>query len=880
MNKVIVSEAVEFLELVGRSTIHLIDPEEVRPFRSVTVGNLEEQLEAARDREDNVYVQVTEAESGEGRIGKKDVAGLGWLFVDCDPSSQPMMQQQMDRWASLFLDAQLAGLPAPTALVETGRGIQCLWHVTKQTTEEGLRRIEEINKWIAQQVGAPPGTNDRVRLLRLPGSVNVLSPKKKAEGYTPATARLICCEPTRIYTLDDFGTGANPAKPTSSSSSSSTGGAGRVYVDIDTMPKTAADIGNVSQWAYNIGLHKAPHERAWFYLVEGDCYSNDPATKSSVFPDSTKAERFRSMFGEPTLKDRSGSAMQFAVSMALLRLGIPDDENMAAILTMDTISKDSDPFFKARRQTCRAKGTHLWEKQEEDKAKQAAASILEVVGAPVVDIKTDELIGALGKVKRAITQWRETGTLVDEVPVLRYLCLDREVTHDQITEWFGEKYLPACPKPRKKAAPVAVVNSSSVKLERNPEGFAFCTDDNIAAVLAAEGIQVRKNEMTPWKTEISGLEAQGFKRGQVTDTCLIWLVQRWAKYYFKGLTWKLLGELFKSVAHINRYHPVKDYLESLTWDGTPRLNTWLIRHAKLKATDYLEAVSALPLLAAVKRIYSDTGVKFDELVVLQSLQQGTQKSTAVQALVPCADWYSFDLPLGADAQKVIERTEGKWIIEAQELDGMTSANHTRLKAFLSTSVDSARAAYGVNNDTVPRQWIAIGTTNDPYFLSDPTGNRRYWPIAITEEIDVDGIIAERDQIWAEALVRVNAGESIRLDRSLWPAAAEAQDQHTVKSSLAEMLVRKLGDVEGKITNLSLWCLVGEMDEKRRQGRKDLHPAMTELEWKPTSFKLGRANVRGWQKGASENVLPVYQWPGSGQYSLKEPPPLYEEDPAF
>ena len=112
---------------------------------------------------------------------------------------------------------------------------------------------------------------------------------------------------------------------------------------------------------------------------------------------------------------------------------------------------------------------------------------------------------------------------------------------------------------------------------------------------------------------------------------------------------------------------MRAYLARLTWDGRPRLDRWLVTYAGAPDTDYVRAVSALPLLAAVRRI-RQPGAKFDELLVLES-KQGKGKSTALQALCGVDEWFSDGLPLGVDAKLVIEHTTGKWIIEAAELQG-------------------------------------------------------------------------------------------------------------------------------------------------------------------------------------------------------------------
>jgi predicted P-loop ATPase len=150
--------------------------------------------------------------------------------------------------------------------------------------------------------------------------------------------------------------------------------------------------------------------------------------------------------------------------------------------------------------------------------------------------------------------------------------------------------------------------------------------------------------------------------------------------------------VLKDLARRNSFHPVREYLDALKWDGTPRINSWLVTYAGAvdNASDsseersYLEAVSSIFLIAAVRRVRSP-GAKFDELLVLEAAQ-GTLKSSALQALCPRDDWFSDDLPLGVTAKEIIERTTGKWLIEASELQGYSNAQVDHLKSMLSRQV--------------------------------------------------------------------------------------------------------------------------------------------------------------------------------------------------
>lgn len=257
------------------------------------------------------------------------------------------------------------------------------------------------------------------------------------------------------------------------------------------------------------------------------------------------------------------------------------------------------------------------------------------------------------------------------------------------------------------------------------------------------------------------------------------------KFHFRPKK-ELFFDLVKDRAWLNAFHPVRDYFNALVWDKTPRLDTWLVTCAGAADMPYVHAVSALPLLGAVTRIFSP-GAKFDEMLVFETGRQGLDKSSAIAALCPKPEWFSDDLPLGVNSKELIERTQGKMIVEASELTGMTGAKVEHLKATLSRQVDGpVRMAYDRMPTTVPRQFIIVGTTNSYSYLTDSTGNRRFWPVRI-EKFDKAWIAANRDQLWAEAHARVLAGESIRLDPKLYGDAALQQERRRTRHPWEDIL---------------------------------------------------------------------------------------------
>ncbi len=284
-------------------------------------------------------------------------------------------------------------------------------------------------------------------------------------------------------------------------------------------------------------------------------------------------------------------------------------------------------------------------------------------------------------------------------------------------------------------------------------------------------------------------------------------------------TFLFFEKVITDVAYDNSFHPVRDYLASLTWDGEPRIDHWLATYGGAEDTQdnaetqtFLEAVSSIVLIAAVRRILHP-GCKYDEMLVLES-QQGLSKSSALRALCPRDEWFSDDLPLNVDAKEIIERTLGKWIIEASDLVGGRKADRDHLKSMLSRQIDGpARMAYARIPVERPRQFIIIGTTNSAEYLADTTGARRFWPVKVGR-FDVDGITRDRDQLWAEALHREAAGESIRLREDLWGSAGEHQEQRRALDAWEDTLLEFVDGLEVsvsgrvQVTTDALWARLG------------------------------------------------------------------------
>jgi hypothetical protein len=308
--------------------------------------------------------------------------------------------------------------------------------------------------------------------------------------------------------------------------------------------------------------------------------------------------------------------------------------------------------------------------------------------------------------------------------------------------------------------------ANAADFERDTNGRILKNEWNILYAIDCTGVKLTHNTFSG-DYYVSGLEGYGPHFDSDAADELYLVLQR--EYNFKP-SWDDFRRVTKSAARRKAFHPVRDYLAGLQWDGIERVGEWLSTYAGAADTPYIQAIGRIMLIAAVRRV-RQPGCKFDEVVVLES-PEGKGKSTAIKILAG-EQWFSDNAPFAGEARETIEQLRGHWLIEYADLAGVRKADVEHLKAFLSRAVDHARLAYDREITRFPRQCIFIGTTNEEHYLLSATGNRRFWPIPI-KNFDLENLARDRDQLWAEAAYWEAQGESIRLPKELWKIAAAEQ----------------------------------------------------------------------------------------------------------
>lgn len=320
----------------------------------------------------------------------------------------------------------------------------------------------------------------------------------------------------------------------------------------------------------------------------------------------------------------------------------------------------------------------------------------------------------------------------------------------------------------------------------------------------------------------------------------------------------------------NTFHPITDYLDKLTWDGLPRLDSILIDYLGAEDSEFVRLATRKAFVAAVARVYQP-GIKFDYVLTLIG-KEGIRKSTLLAKMG--GKWFS-DSFVGVEGQKSFEQLQGCWLIEMGELSGIKRSEAEAVKHFITKRSDRYRMPYATHVEEILRQNVFFGTTNNYNFLQDNHGNRRFWPVKVNNfgQLDIDDMPV--DDLWAEAVALYRAGEKLYFDADVEEEARAIQLEHTENDEreglIAEYLeimlplkwdTMKLHERRGylndpedietmgeflrkKVCVAEIWCELFQSPLKDMQthNTKYIHQIL--------------AKLPGWEKATSNLTFPIY-----------------------
>ncbi|KVD91331.1 hypothetical protein WS63_11450 [Burkholderia stagnalis] len=301
-------------------------------------------------------------------------------------------------------------------------------------------------------------------------------------------------------------------------------------------------------------------------------------------------------------------------------------------------------------------------------------------------------------------------------------------------------------------------------------------------------------------------------------------------------------------AERNRFHPLREWLDALEWDGVKRLDAWLATYCGADDTPYVREVGRRFLISAVARVLRP-GCKADHMLVLEG-PQGIGKSRTVRVLAG-DEFYSDAVPDMDDARQTGETVAGVWLLENSEIVGLRKHEADAVKAFLSRSEDAFRPAYGREQVYQPRQFVMVGTCNrdgEGTYLRDETGGRRFWPVSV-RACDITALTADRAQLWAEAVAAFRDGEVWWIeDDAMRAQAAQEVSARTVQNPwiahVAAYLENNPGIVNVKTGDI-FWTVTGRASTNRdTTDMRYIANALREFGYEP--HRLNTGNI--WNKG--------------------------------
>ncbi|GAB9214368.1 hypothetical protein BDS110ZK18_42860 [Bradyrhizobium diazoefficiens] len=719
-----VEQAIDFLMLLrhdGPWQLSAINPNVNNDIKTITATTAD-QARVFLNRYNgnhNLYYAPNPVRIKDKKASKTEVSAIEFLPGDLDPNEGETPEAAKAR----FLAALKSFEPAPMFVVDSGNGVQVLWHLdqpiplpdpvmvtdpdgkTKPALSPEAQAIvadaEARSKAAMEKLGSVAGTQNIDRILRLPGTKNLPTMAKIKKGRKACQSSLLAHNEHAACSLEDFAADAGSANADDSTNSSASNGTSRgagTGTTGDADPTSSAS-GTSIDWA------AVETQRGWLkgvadlpadFNIRGRVIVGHSGNLADLNFDLQQAG------AAPVRPYRSWSDVSFALAAVFKNYGRYSNEQVAAAL--------------------------------------------------LADLQCNQHIASQADKRRAV-----------ERAVLR--------SHE-----------PSPGKPSKAGAP----NWRERKENGFPLPSMHNARLAISALGIECKYDTFHNKMLFGFKDDSVRHAIEHIVGEVTDHGIIALRNLMSETFGFDLTDKHTRDAVISIALERCFDPVIDMLAKAEaeWDGVARLDRMAAEYFNAEDTPLNRAFVRKTMIAAVARARVP-GIKKDEILVLES-EEGFNKSTAWRVLAGDEN-FSDENVIGKNSREVQEQLAEVWVHENADLAGMKKAEVETVKAYASRMVDIARPAYGHFPKKQKRHSIEVGTTNSDRYLQSQTGNRRFWPLRVLKAINIENLKRDRLQLWGEAAHNQSKGESLVLDPSLWGEAGNEQEHRRVTDPWEDVL---------------------------------------------------------------------------------------------
>ena len=414
---------------------------------------------------------------------------------------------------------------------------------------------------------------------------------------------------------------------------------------------------------------------------------------------------------------------------------------------------------------------------------------------------------------------------------------------------------------------MSTIEDIQADLARNEKGITCQTINNCMLVLQRDPLlkgAIRKNELSG-KIDVVGDLGWNRTSSSLTDTD-VYQIQWYLEKNYGLKQDRNINKAMNMVANENKYHPIRECLEHLRWDGQSRISSLLPKYLGADENTYTKEIMRLLMLAAIHRVY-EPGCKFEIMVCLVG-GLGAGKSTFFRFLAIHDEWFSDDLKR-MDDENVYRKLQGHWIIEMSEMMATVNAKSIEdIKSFLSRQKETYKIPYETHPEDRPRQCVFVGTSNSMDFLPlDRTGNRRFAPVLVHPE-RVEKHILENEteareyfqQAWAEAMELYRNGiQELKLSKETEEYLKELQKEFMPEDAKVGIIQIWLDELsENYVCSMMIYkeAFSHEFDTPKDWELKEINKVMNHsiVGWeKVSSHRFPKYGTqRGWKRVTDEN----------------------------